>query len=137
MQTCDWTMNASISTVEFDSQCVLTNHARSAACIMAMEVLVLSRSLSPCLHLTLLTISFSVPCMNSHNITITVRKSILTHLSCEGHLVLCHNSVIMIDCHNHTMSYCIVHRAITITSRCNNFSPIRPSRCYVRVAVIH
>ena len=53
-------MNVSISTVESHSQCVLTNHARSAACIMATEVLVLSRSLLPCLHLTLLIISFSV-----------------------------------------------------------------------------
>ena len=50
-------MNVLISTVESDSQCVLTNHARSAACIMATEVLVLSRSRLPCLHLTLLIIS--------------------------------------------------------------------------------
>ena len=114
-------MNVSISTVEFDSQCVLTNHARSAACIMAMEVLVMSLSLLPCIHLTLLTISFSVPCMNSHNITITVRKSIFINLSREGPLVLCQDNVLMADYHDRTISQCKIHKAIRITSRCKIF----------------
>ena len=87
-------MNVSISTVEFDSQCVLTNHANSAACIMTREIheycLVLSAvpSFNSFEH-----VSFSVSCMNTHNITIMVRKSILTHLSCERNSVLCHNIV--------------------------------------------
>ena len=38
--------------MESDSQWVLTNHARSVTCIMATEVLVLSLSHLPCLHMT-------------------------------------------------------------------------------------
>ena len=55
-------MNAPISTVESDSQWVLTNYARSATCIMATEVLVLSLSHLPCLHMTSFNnISFIFP----------------------------------------------------------------------------
>ena len=78
-----------------------------------------------CLFLTrrafiwfLLTIFLLFSCMNSHTITITVRESIFTHLSCEGHLVLCQDNVLMADYHDRTMSHCKIHKAITITSRC-------------------
>ena len=55
-------MNVPISTVESDSQWVLTNHARSATCIMAMEVLVSSLPHLPCLYMTSFNnISFIFP----------------------------------------------------------------------------
>ena len=114
-------MNAPISTVESDSQWVLTKHATSATYIMATEVLVLSLSHSPCLHMISLTIFLLFSCMNSHTITITVRKSIFIHLSSEGPLVQRQDNVLMADYHDRTMSHCKIHKAITITSRCKIF----------------
>ena len=76
-------MNVSVSTVEFNSQCVLTNHARSAACIMATEVLVLSRSLLPCLHFNSFNhISFPFPAW-----TLTIPLSRSENLSSHTYLV--------------------------------------------------
>ena len=78
-----------------------------------------------CLFLTrcafiwfLLTIFLLFSFMNSHTITIMVRKTIFIHLSSEGPLVQRQDNVLTADYHDRTMSHCKIHKAITITSRC-------------------
>ena len=137
--TCDWTMSVLISTVEYDSHYMLTNHAESATCVMTTGIheYCLALSAVPSFN-SFEHVSFSVSCMNIHKYHYHGRKSIFTtvilwiSLSPISQLMS-----MMTDYHNLTMSYCIVHRVITITFTVPYVSLIKPLRCYVRVAFTH
>ena len=110
-------MDVLISTVGYDSHYVLTNHAKSAACVMTTGIheYCLTLSAVPSFN-SFEHVSFSISCRNIHKyhyhgwefiVTVAILWISLSPIS--------QLTFMMTDCHNLTMSYCIVHRVITIT----------------------